>query len=1691
MRTKTKPFLQREAVECGAASLGIILRYYGREESLIELREKCGVSRDGTSAGQILTVAQEYGLNAKAGKATIAFLETLDSPAIILWQFNHFLVVEGLDDKKAYLNDPAVGRRQVSREEFDKYYSGIVLLFEPSENFVKARKKRNFLLHLSKYLQHSQTAVALIFLAGFLLSILRLIIPAFSLVFVDQILVEGLQDWLRPLLLGMIMTLILQFITARMQYLFLRKLMIKLLVTMNSRFIWHILRLPIDFFAKRLTGDISSRAALNNETVQLLSSVADTLIDAVMVIFFAILMVFYSRLLASITIVSGVINVIALFLIRRFRIEATLAMSAEEGRLHGYLLNSLLGIETVKAGAYENYLFRRIAGIHARVTNQRQRLAIQTQTLSLLPTFLSTLSSALILILGGLQVMEGQMSIGMLVAFGSISSSFLTPLGKLLSFAGTLQELEANLERLDDVLDHPLDEDLMVTQAIESSINITDYQPLTGKVTLKNITFGYNPLQPPLIENFNLQIQPGSRIALVGKSGSGKSTIAQLVCGLYQPQSGEVLFDGIPRQRIPRSVLTKSLAMVAQDIFLFEGTIWENLTMWNPTIKESDVIRACQDANIHDFILTLPNGYQTQLLEKGVNLSGGQRQRLEIARALINNPQILVLDEATSSLDAETEHIIDSNLRRRGCACLVVAHRLSTIRDCDEIIVLRNGKVLERGNHQYLWEHGTYYRELLELKEVSLHENYEDKITQSLISQQIIATNDTYSQSIHDHVRFTLPNSNGHALSYYLQGNTPLILDQPDWIWFVKSGTIDIFYSEATDAILTGNRHYLFSVKSGELVFNSVDWKTSGKLLAVCFEPSELVKLEWQNLPNYWTVQDFDILDYLTNQWISRIKEAFTNYSKQSGTLNELMLSNKTPDLSNPHHLKLAATQYQIKVLTINQELCQQLHQILVKEKIESLHNLSSLKDYHQQSLGETINNFDALVRYNAKDTNPFQGFVDDPLLNAVGAVARVTKITITAPRHNPNQNQRNTTGSDNLPDAERIYLEEIVRNSRCRMREVQLTGDWWQNELGALLGWLTTENLPVALLPDKKHQYLVYHPQTQAKVPLTPQLAQGISPQAFVFYRPYPLKINNVWEIFRFNIQGYELDIIKAAVVGVIISLTGMITPQANKILVNSAIPDGDRLLLWQLGLGLLAVTLGSTLFNLVRNLISLRTGTGIETQLQLGIYDRLFRLSPKFFRQYSTGDLLVRIASINQIFSLIGGATGTTIFTSFFALLNLGLMFTYSQQLTFIVLIISVIIFIISLVSGLILVRFERQQEELAGKIQGFTVELINGISKLRMTAAEPMGFAVWGKKYQTELALNNRIFEFNDILSIINEGVSLLTSILIYWFVAQIIFKAQLEGTKPTLDIGTYIAFNSAMGVFLGGVTSLSNTITDVIGIIPLWERAKSIIQEPIEFNLNRSNPGKLQGRITLKNLVFAYPLPTASTQPSATTPTIIHDLSLEVKPGQFVAIVGPSGSGKSTLFRLLLGFEQPQQGEILYDGRNLAELDLEAVRQQLGVVLQDSRLMTGSIYDNISCDGLVEPEIAWEAARQASIAEDIAQMPMGMNTVVSEGGGNLSAGQRQRLLIARALIRRPKILLFDEATSALDNKAQAEVTASLEKLNVTRIVIAHRLSTIRNADRIYVVYQGRILQVGNFSQLIQQEGLFQQLVNRQLA
>jgi NHLM bacteriocin system ABC transporter peptidase/ATP-binding protein len=708
-RARTPTRLQMEATECGAASLAIILEHFGTFVPLSTLREECGVSRDGSKASNVLKAARTYALEAKGFRKEPHDLRTMSMPAIVHWNFNHFLVLEGFGKKKVYLNDPAMGPRTVTHEEFDRSFTGVVLTLTRGPDFKPRGKRPSLLPAIARRLDRSGTGMLLVALAGLGLVIPGLVVPVFSMVFVDDILVGGRADWLKALLIAMALTALMRAALTALQRTYLLKLFMKLGVGMSAKFMWHALRLPMGFYHARSAGDLASRVQLNDQVAHVLSGKLSTvLLDMLLLVFFGAFMLYLDPVLTLIGLGTVAAHLVLLRVGERMRTDLGRVVSQHKGKLTGVSYGGLQMIETIKATGAETEFFGQWAGYQANVLVGQQALARREQIVLVLTSILSRTNSLLILAVGALRVIGGYMSVGTLVAFESLMISFVQPVERLAQVGASFQQLRGLLERLDDVSEHRQDASMVTTEAPDNAP-----RRLTGKFELRDVTFGYLPLSPPLVEGLDLRLAPGQRVALVGGTGSGKSTVAKLACGLYRPWSGTVLFDDVPRESLPREALVTSVAVVDQDIALFEGTVRENITLWDDTISEAAVVRAAKDACIHADITRLPGGYDAPVTEGGFNFSGGQRQRLELARALVREPSLVVLDEATSALDAETERRVDVNLRRRGCSCLIVAHRLSTIRDADEIIVLERGKIVQRGSHERLMAEGGTYRDLI------------------------------------------------------------------------------------------------------------------------------------------------------------------------------------------------------------------------------------------------------------------------------------------------------------------------------------------------------------------------------------------------------------------------------------------------------------------------------------------------------------------------------------------------------------------------------------------------------------------------------------------------------------------------------------------------------------------------------------------------------------------------------------------------------------------------------------------------------------------------------------------------------------------------------------------------------------------------------------------------------------------
>lgn len=714
---KVPTVLQMESVECGAAALSIILGHHGKFVPLEKLRIACGVSRDGLKATNIIKAAKEFGLEAKGYSKSIEKLMQIQTPSIIFWNFNHFLVLEGFTKKKVYLSDPAQGRYQVTHDEFDEAYTGVVLTFNPGEKFEKGNEKRGLMSSLAARISNSKLSIIYLILASLFLVIPGLVIPSFIKIFIDKYLINGYSGFVMPLLLIMGGVLIVNSVLVYIQQYYLLKLETKLALTTSSKFLWHVFHLPIVFFTQRYSGEIGNRVSLNDKVARLLSGdLANAALNIIVVIFYAFLMFSYDIPLTLIGIFMAGINVMVLRYVSTARKDGNRRLSNENGKLLGTTTSGISMIETLKASGRENDFFTNWVGYLAKVMNAQQELGWLTIRLNAIPPLVTSLTTTFILGVGALRIMDGEMTLGALVAFTYLMSNFISPVNQLISVGAMLHETESDMNRIDDVINYEVDDQFKEVQNGKPIVKTEMDNKLVGYFEMKNVTFGYNTTLPALIENFNLKLKPGNRVALVGGSGSGKSTVAKIASGLHKPWNGEILLDGKNREEIPRNIITESLAVIDQDVLIFNGTIKENISFWDTTISDKSIIQSARDAAIHDVIASRSDAYDSSVLEGGSNFSGGQRQRLEIARALATNPSILVMDEATSALDPTAEKIVMDNIKKRGCTCLIVAHRLSTIIDCDEIIVMEYGKIVERGTHHELMKKNGAYSKLIETK---------------------------------------------------------------------------------------------------------------------------------------------------------------------------------------------------------------------------------------------------------------------------------------------------------------------------------------------------------------------------------------------------------------------------------------------------------------------------------------------------------------------------------------------------------------------------------------------------------------------------------------------------------------------------------------------------------------------------------------------------------------------------------------------------------------------------------------------------------------------------------------------------------------------------------------------------------------------------------------------------------------
>lgn len=704
---KVPVVIQMEALECGAACLSMILAYYGKWLPLEKVRTDCGVSRDGSNAKNVLKAARTYGLKASGYRMEPSGLRKIVLPAILHWNFNHFVVLNGFKKDKAVINDPGRGTAEISLEELDRSFTGIVLQFEKSEEFQPEGRPRSVLSFAKKRLRGTRLLFVFVILIGILIALAGVVTPLFSLVFLDNILSGKNPEWLFPFLGAMLLLIIFHFVATLIESIYWLKIEGKFAITANAEFMWHVLRLPVEFFSQRYAGDIVSRQASNQIIAgTLMRDLTPIFMNVCLLVIYLTIMIQYSVMLTVIGVATALLNLFVMRITAKKQVNLSRAVETSSGKLAGATMSGIEMIETIKAAGAETGFFQRWSGYYAKQHNAQVAIARFMHYFQSVPALLQQVANIAILMAGVYLILDGAFTIGMLLAFQGFISSFMSPVNQLVGVGQSFITMRSSMERVEDVLNYRPD-------ITEQNYLSTGDGKLSGAIDIKNITFGYNKMAEPLLRDFSICIPPGSSVAFVGGSGSGKSTLAKLITGLYKPWTGEILFDGKNREEIPEYTLKSSIAMVDQDITLFEDTVANNIRMWDSSIEDFAVILAARDADIHDTVISRPEGYGHIIKEGGKNFSGGQRQRLEIARVLAQEPTIIVLDEATSALDAKTEDEVMKNIRNIGASCIIIAHRLSTIRDCNEILVLDRGTVVERGNHEELMARNGKYTQLV------------------------------------------------------------------------------------------------------------------------------------------------------------------------------------------------------------------------------------------------------------------------------------------------------------------------------------------------------------------------------------------------------------------------------------------------------------------------------------------------------------------------------------------------------------------------------------------------------------------------------------------------------------------------------------------------------------------------------------------------------------------------------------------------------------------------------------------------------------------------------------------------------------------------------------------------------------------------------------------------------------------
>lgn len=1766
------PFVQQmEAVECGAACLTMVLHHFRHFAPLEELREACGVSRDGVSAGSIVKAARTYNLKPRARRLDVERLAAVEGPAIIHWNMNHFVVLVKWTEEETWINDPAIGPRKVAAETFNRSFTGICIELTPEEGFEGRKRERRSLDRYLELLRSAKRPLLGVVLVALVINILGLAIPLTTQLVVDWVVRGHQHGWLLPIGLAIAGAGALIFAARWLRGRVLAAVRHFVDSTLGPQLMGHMLSLPMRFFSQRQTGDLAGRIHSVRAVRELFAERSvSLLVDAPLLIVYILLMFAYEWRLAFIVLVFAAAYVVTFLGARKPRMEAAREQIVKDVKASSELYQALHGIVTLKSAGREETAHERWLNLFVDALNYSQREATIERRTGTLLLLIQAAVPAAVLSWGTLMAIRGELTIGELLGFLFLQAAVLMPLARVIESMLRMQVLLTHVDRMDDVLG------TAVEPAGERSC-----PPLVGNIKFENIAFRYNKFSKPILHDLSFEVHRGQKVAFVGGSGSGKSTIARLLLGLYRPDSGRILVDGHDLSEVELDGVRRQIGAVLQETTLFEGTLRENLALYNPAATLDEIVTATRAAQIHDDILRLPHGYQTRVSADGAPLSGGQRQRVALARAILMRPPILIADEATSALDTATEQAVEHYLSTRACTRLVIAHRLSTVRSADRIFVVADGGIVESGRHDELVAAGGVYAKLHASSDgdaaapESVRDIGRERVTAEAMepfeplaklsaTQRAVLAAHMQRREIPAGTEIYTQGEKGQGLSCVVDGAFDVVIHEPGlepWtVGAVGSGAVlgevglldgspasaSVVCTEAASVLYLPSKAFNLLRESGDDVAMSL-MLALGALVAWRIRESTKAQEELGHGGGYEHESEGQPGKHEDDSGTQRIMSmsatalggALTNQELEhlerlgrTKTLEPGAMLFRAGDASDKSYVvlsgRIAVTLENVTgFLTVVKpgELfgeiglfdegtraadCVALERtVLFELDLGAFRSLLLAGDSAARKMLRSFTH--ALVRVfrlgqlRRREALALNDGEQDRARRAREEAEAIAREQGAAVVLEPSDHRAPHVAATDASGTPAACVTAILRmHGRAANRaEVEQTLDLSEldpissrnmRSLGLLVRRLLLEGPDIAAIEDpvialfddgsmvivegQRGTVLdVMDPLRSERTMSLTAFLERFTGEAFELSLEEGVDDGLGRRILRsLGRQRRSLSLaVAAAVLG---QLAALATPLALSLLVGDAYAARDTTLV-----GLIAVGIGIIL--ITRILLSAhmtRAVYYVRTKLDRDLLDQLTRhvlgLPMEFFEKHAVGNILERFRAFEIVRDLVGTRGIQAALDLPVLLVSLLVLTALSARMAIIAWAVS-FLFVVTVAAFLPRVRdLAAEGQETAAEQQNRLLEVLRGVITLRVSGQRGLGLRRWLPSWLAELRTAAAQSRVQSLLSASLELLRILGVGSMACYGAVLLIDGELA-------LGPFFSALAVAQAYFGSLFAISEYTVAFSrasrGVRLLAGTFSAESEQPPD--ALRAQPGRLRGGVTLEHVSFTY---------GDDAPPVIDDVSLAIAPGAKVALVGPSGSGKSTLGKLLIGLYQPRSGRILMDGKDLAQLDVRAVRQQVGTVPQDSFLFSGSIRDNLSLSApQADLDALTEAAKRAAALDLIGKLPMGIETIVAEGGATFSGGERQRLALARALAGEPSMLLLDEATSALDNISQAHVEASLAKMACTRITIAHRLSTVIDADLIVVLERGRIVERGRHDDLLVKGGAYARLVAPQLA